>query len=144
SNLSSDEPSDVQEYATRQPSFPHQTTGDQWFDESQFESYRALGHHVAHATFGRAAQTPARIRNKAAFFEYLSAIWWPPTPDIKTHAVPRAEALGALFERSRQPPTLAPLDRLAFNSPPAKRDEYYYINALIEHMQNTFTALNLE
>ena len=28
------------------PTFPHQSTADQWFDELQFESYRALGEHI--------------------------------------------------------------------------------------------------
>jgi hypothetical protein len=43
------EPSDVQAYATRNASFPHQSTGDQFFEESQFESYRRLGIHIADA-----------------------------------------------------------------------------------------------
>jgi hypothetical protein len=30
--------------------FPHESTGDQSFDESQFESYRALGLHIAGLT----------------------------------------------------------------------------------------------
>jgi hypothetical protein len=38
-----DEPPDVISYARANPAFPHQGTGDQWFDESQTESYRMLG-----------------------------------------------------------------------------------------------------
>jgi hypothetical protein len=41
-----EEPTDVLEYSLRQEKFPHQTTGDQFFDESQFESYRRLGMHI--------------------------------------------------------------------------------------------------
>jgi hypothetical protein len=37
------EPPDVASYGAAHPDFPHQTTGDQWFDESQTESYRSLG-----------------------------------------------------------------------------------------------------
>ena len=37
------EPTDVLNYATRNPTFPQQSTADQFFDESQFESYRQLG-----------------------------------------------------------------------------------------------------
>jgi hypothetical protein len=37
------EPKDIYNYAMSNPAFPHQSTGDQWFSESQFESYRALG-----------------------------------------------------------------------------------------------------
>lgn len=36
-------PMDVYGYAAAKPDFPHQSTADQWFDESQFESYRKLG-----------------------------------------------------------------------------------------------------
>ena len=47
--LDGDEPLDVTRYAIRRRSkgdpFPHQSTADQFFDESQFESYRALGYY---------------------------------------------------------------------------------------------------
>jgi hypothetical protein len=33
----------IRSYATANPTFPHETTADQWFTESQFESYRSLG-----------------------------------------------------------------------------------------------------
>ena len=38
-----DLPADVRAYGLRCPAFPHESTADQWFSESQFESYRALG-----------------------------------------------------------------------------------------------------
>lgn len=37
------EPLDVVNYAAAHPEFPHESTADQFFSESQFESYRALG-----------------------------------------------------------------------------------------------------
>ncbi len=40
------EPGDVLEYKKSHPTFPHQSTADQFFDEPQFESYRILGSHV--------------------------------------------------------------------------------------------------
>ena len=33
----------IRSYATAHPDFPHESTIDQWFTESQFESYRSLG-----------------------------------------------------------------------------------------------------
>jgi hypothetical protein len=42
------EPRDVMNYAATHPDFPHESTADQWFDESQYESYRRLGRHVAY------------------------------------------------------------------------------------------------
>ena len=46
SSLTGNEPQDVLNYAAQNPGFPHQSTADQWFDESQFEAYRRLGFHV--------------------------------------------------------------------------------------------------
>ena len=51
-SLTGNEPRDVANYAAENTSFPHQPTSDQWFDESQFESYRRLGHHVVEEIFG--------------------------------------------------------------------------------------------
>lgn len=39
------EPMDVYHYYREHPAFPHEPTTDQWFSESQFESYRTLGYH---------------------------------------------------------------------------------------------------
>jgi hypothetical protein len=41
--LMKDSPAHVWNYAVGNPAFPHQTTGDQFFDDAQFEAYRALG-----------------------------------------------------------------------------------------------------
>jgi hydrogenase maturation factor len=37
----------IRSYAMAHPDFPHETTVDQWFTESQFESYRSLGFYIA-------------------------------------------------------------------------------------------------
>jgi hypothetical protein len=36
--------------------FPHQSTADQWFSESQFESYRSLGFEIMEGMLTRAGQ----------------------------------------------------------------------------------------
>jgi len=41
-----DEPPDIRDYAVSHPTFPHETTANQFFNESQFESYRHLGSYV--------------------------------------------------------------------------------------------------
>jgi hypothetical protein len=45
------EPRDVFNYALGHPEFPHEPTSDQWFSESQFESYRSLGEHIGHELY---------------------------------------------------------------------------------------------
>lgn len=46
SSLTGKEPEDVQAYAAEHPAFPHDSTAEQFFDETRFESYRALGQNV--------------------------------------------------------------------------------------------------
>jgi hypothetical protein len=48
-SLSGAENDYVRAYARRNPSFPHETTADQFFSEEQLEAYRALGFAAAHA-----------------------------------------------------------------------------------------------
>lgn len=45
------EPLDVIHYAKENPTFPHQTTADQFFSEDQFESYRTLGFYEGYRAF---------------------------------------------------------------------------------------------
>jgi hypothetical protein len=49
--LIGDEPTDVHRYHTDHPSFPHETTFQQFFDEAQWESYRKLGEQIALKVF---------------------------------------------------------------------------------------------
>ena len=45
-SLTGDEPPDVLNYRREHAAFPHDTTLNQFFTESQFESYRRLGEHI--------------------------------------------------------------------------------------------------
>jgi len=44
---------EITQYKKLNPDFPHETTADQWFSESQFESYRALGYFIACEALGQ-------------------------------------------------------------------------------------------
>src|SRR5262249_47923973 len=46
SSLCSELPVDVAQYRVAHRDFPHESTFNQFFQESQFESYRRLGSHV--------------------------------------------------------------------------------------------------
>lgn len=65
SSLTGDEPADVLNYKSENKTFPHQTTADQWFDERQFESYRALGEHVAKRVFQKVEDDEQVLREVA-------------------------------------------------------------------------------
>ena len=70
-SLSGDEPADVHHYAAENSGFPHQTTADQFFNESQFESYRRLGLHVVERI--RRVGAAAASMDLAAFVEAATA-----------------------------------------------------------------------
>ncbi|MCE9535114.1 MAG: hypothetical protein K8R65_01730, partial [Nitrospirae bacterium] len=72
-SLTGNEPPDVQDYASHNPDFPHESTADQFFDESQFESYRKLGAHIVLAVFDETMSNPARKEGR--LFEDLREHW---------------------------------------------------------------------
>jgi hypothetical protein len=87
-SLTGNEPADVLNYQTCHATFPHQSTVDQWFSESQFESYRRLGQHIVETLFaGReaeirkrhviSAQSMEKLRGLSTtqLFEYLQMKW---------------------------------------------------------------------
>jgi hypothetical protein len=53
--LTGDEPTDVRRYHSEHPSFPQETTAEQFFDEAQWESYRRLGQHIGTKIFKQPA-----------------------------------------------------------------------------------------
>jgi hypothetical protein len=52
-SMTGNEPAPILNYKKTSPLFPHESTADQFFDDAQFESYRALGDHIAEETFAR-------------------------------------------------------------------------------------------
>jgi hypothetical protein len=63
SSLSGDENDYIRDYARRNDTFPHETTGDQFFSEEQFEVYRALGFHMVHSFLTEDAGADAIVVN---------------------------------------------------------------------------------
>ena len=51
SSLTGNESEFLKKYRLENPTFPHQTTAQQLFSETQFEAYRALGEHIARDLF---------------------------------------------------------------------------------------------
>jgi hypothetical protein len=144
-SLTGDEPTDVLEYGTRQHAFPHQSTADQFFDESQFESYRKLGVHVAKTTFALPfadEETPAYTR-----LDRLSDYWYPANAAIEDHFSDHATQYDELLERVRKDPNLAFIDAAFFGEavPPGnQRDPMFLGVALLDLMQRIFIDLDLE
>jgi hypothetical protein len=62
---------DIIEYANRNPAFPHESTADQFFNESQFEAYRRLGQAIAEQLL---ADVPAAPRDLASVWGSLPEV----------------------------------------------------------------------
>jgi hypothetical protein len=61
--LYGNEPVDILSYAAESPTFPHESTADQWFSESQMESYRALGSYIVNRIWERNPPVPGDPEN---------------------------------------------------------------------------------
>jgi len=66
-----DEPKDVLNYALTSPTFPHESTADQWFSESQFESYRMLGLHTIENLYPKQEKPESKPEQKAGLLADL-------------------------------------------------------------------------
>ena len=64
SSLTGDENDYIRDYARRYASFPHESTGDQFFSEEQFEVYRALGFHMTHESLSGDDNVVAAVDGK--------------------------------------------------------------------------------
>lgn len=64
------EPPDVAAYKAAHQDFPHQSTADQWFDESQTESYRMLGLYTIHELCGR-----QKVQSLSALIDHVRSTY---------------------------------------------------------------------
>ena len=126
-SMTGDEPSDVQQYARSAPAFPHQPTDlKQSFTEEQFESYRALGEHIAHTVFKEAATNvqhrfwteadPRRefVQGNRRLFSAIQGRWATPPTDQNTRFVEATKAWLAFQRDLRKDAELSGLATDAF------------------------------
>ena len=111
-SLTGNEPIDVSQYAVVHPDFPHQSTTDQWFDESQFESYRKLGYHIASTVFDE-----TKVKQQGSLgdlFVDLSQRWYRPSMWIEANFTRHAEELRSLRDTLSKSENLKFLDSQIF------------------------------
>lgn len=170
SSLTGDEPADVQHYAAVHHEFPHESTADQFFDESQFESYRALGHHVATCAFAAAGESRDLLRKRSEeLFVRLRQHWTPPSKAVGRSSPRHTSALNRIYKTLRCDPNLAYLDEQIYPAwkamiqdeqvpkpgiwlPDVKKIGYlekvragfYLCNEVIRLMEDLYTDLKLE
>ncbi len=166
-SLTGEEPVDILQYALAHPEFPHQSTADQWFDESQFEAYRKLGHHIATTVLEtRAVEAqPGQPRALLDLFIDLSRRWYRPSARVEANFTKHAERLARLQDTMREQTNLHFLDAQIFREwdylmhggqsqvdtslwLPEDAEElragFYFCVNLLELMQDVFIDLNLD
>jgi hypothetical protein len=151
-SLTGDEPQDVLEYARRVDQFPHESTADQWFGESQFESYRTLGMHITERTFARYQDDDTHpVGCLDDLFERLYRYWYPPAVAVNERSTEHAAEYSRLLEIVRTTANLQGLDPTLFSALTAQaiptlndRDRFYMCNSLIQLMENVYADLDLE
>lgn len=86
--LTGDEPTDVAQYKQCNPAFPHESTGDQFYNEAQWESYRRLGEHAIEAAFqfvDVSVREPAADSSFARIFAQARREWCPTPENYGNH-----------------------------------------------------------
>jgi hypothetical protein len=111
SSLKGDEPADVIEYRSRNKKFPHESTADQFFSESQFESYRRLGLHVVRDAFDGVplGLNDGNETELLRVFQALTRKWYAPIPVTPEAATRLTDAYSSLMRRLGETPALATL-----------------------------------
>jgi hypothetical protein len=170
-SITGSEPGDVLQYGTAHAEFPHESTSDQWFGESQFESYRKLGHHIARLVFrgagisARRGQAAPERPGRERMFVALKERWYPSSAAVKAGFSRHADRLNTLQVALRRDDSLRFLDAQIYpewdelmrgreaphrsslslpSSASEARAGFYFCINLLELMQSVYLDLNLE
>ena len=162
-SLTGNEPVDVKQYAVTHPEFPHEPTADQWFAESQFESYRSLGCKVARTVL--AAAENVSQNDMESFFDTMKKQWYPPSSSTEAAFSKHGDQLKLLQETLRKDKNLIFLDAQIFPEWPKlmkdarpshkidlwlpanheeRRAGFYFCTNLLQLMENVYLDLNLQ
>lgn len=163
SSLTGDEPADVIEYRSRIKEFPHESTGDQFFTESQFESYRRLGLHIVRDAFegvplppvpepgSSPATPPASPGDLQSVFQDLTRKWYAPPPLTGNDMSRLNDAYSELIRRLGSKTELQPLMAdLVFDAPSTlttgqlNEEGRAFIIEVIQLMENVHTEYRFD
>ena len=135
----------ILQYKSAHETFPHENTGDQFYGEDQFESYRLLGEDIASKTFEPAMD---KKDDMWAMAQKLDDVWSATlrqVPEFVQNASRLMDLWGELGKRE----DLDFLDpQLARHWPGNPRENFrsgFYVGSqMLQLMENTYLALKLE
>ena len=108
SSVTGNEPADIAQYRSAHKGFPHEPTLDEFFSESQFESYRRLGLHAVRETL---ADIDLEITHANAdlcnLFQGLTRKWYAPIKVTAEEGARLTDKYSALMKRLAEDAQLA-------------------------------------
>ncbi len=151
--LTGDEPTDVNQYAQAHADFPHQTTADQFFDESQFESYRQLGFHCVSNAFSPLLPTLKEPLWKQPVEELVYELrrnGFPPPPETHEDFLEAVQPFAEVHKSFRDETSLAKIARDMYGDFVQDGDPVEQLKAIhasilmMQVLENAWFSLNLE
>jgi len=168
-SMTGDEPADLRNYAIKDPRFPHHPTfPEQFFDEGQFESYRALGDHIAETVFGEAAarfdadrlRGMNHLREVRRLFSLVRNQYFPPPPNFDASYVDAGKAFAELMGSLRADPKMNRLTHDMYpevarlTKPPFRTDQWVghdveraevtAVNHILDVMEMVWVGIDLD
>jgi len=137
-SVTGDEDPSVLQYRAAHPTFPHETTANQFFTEDQFESYRKLGMHVVQHSFRgtHLGQEPLEVAEQ--MFDTLA-----PAGCSSAAFLKHTQTLERIWTEFRVSPGLGPAPD-ANPNPDLTREEFCIALELIQLMEEVFLDLQLD
>jgi hypothetical protein len=147
-NLLGEEPDDIQQYHRRNPAFPQEPTGDQFYDAAQWESYRRLGQHSARSAFRFLERMTSRPSRYSPFTEAFQQ-WTTMPADVAGNMLEQTASFRSLTTRLRKTDSFPMLESLLpeiteWNESADTKKVIPLLLELMQLMEDVFVALRLE
>lgn len=155
----------VMQYKATHANFPHETTGDQFYGEDQFESYRSLGRDITDKLFGKVINKEGQLSDNIKIAQglpidgntshkdyipliakELHKIFSPTLPDQSQFTL-NSDRLMKIWNLLSKSKNLGALDNELFTSWDGKnpdRSIFYLCSEMIQLMEKVYLDLNLE
>jgi hypothetical protein len=161
-SMTGDEPADILNYAAVNREFPYTTTANQFFDEAQFESYRALGEHVAAVVFEQALADAERngklwsedqVDNEFRYgnnrlFSALRRRWAESMPARDTRFIESSKGYNEIQKLLRSDESLRDFSIQIYpeltDEAERRRVELFTVAQMLQAMENVWVGLDLK
>jgi len=143
-SMTGNEAASVLQYKATHSTFPHESTGNQFYGEDQFESYRTLGRDMATRTFEKVANE----QNFVALALKLEKVCSPTLHNVNQFTQ-HSSRLMEIWSELGDNAAFSTLDRELVSAwppdpPPGFRSTFYLCSEMIQLMENVYLDLQLE